>query len=546
VRRWHLVTRFAPRFLVSLLPVVPLVAGCVEQIDPSATSQAEVVETPSTLAFDDGPTFPDDELTLGLVRPDSVAPSEIALSDQGSVILTDLLYDGLTEPAGTSGTLRPALALSWEPSDNASVWTFTLDTTRIDAEAVAAHFTRLVDAADNPVVDTLLASVQSVEVVDASQVQFVLDSPDAGFPWLVSGVALSIPGADGAPTGVHRIEPPSDDTTATSEGDAAATGSDGSTEDGGSGAEVGDEITALFGLGDEVVLRSTVGGRPDVAVRWYKSEREAYNGLTLAQVDAAVAPSDALSDAANRFGEQPQARTIARFYGINADGGPLADARLRGAVLGGLDRQALAEEAFAAPVFATDGVVAPTAAGYHLGGCADLCRFDAEAARAAVTEVAAEIGSAPELTIAVTGDDQRATAERIAADLEAIGFAVVVSQLEPGELAASIAAGQADLFAFGWVAGAGSLDAVVPQLFGSTSAANALRLQSDQVDALIREARATVDDAVRWDLLTEAHDLAMGEGRVLPLAVAKSNLVAAPQAAGLVIRADGSVDLSSR
>jgi ABC-type transport system substrate-binding protein len=336
-------------------------------------------------------------------------------------------------------------------------------------------------------------------------VRFVLDRPNAGLPWLLSGVALSVTGEADRPTSRWSIT-----------------------------SRTRDRLE-LAALGDGA-------GLPDVVLSWTDTPQDAYGALALGLVDAAVAPPEALDDAGARFGAVPPARSISRFYGINVTSPNLSDERLQQAVVQAVDARRVAAREMPSPVFAVDGVLAPTLAGYRRGGCGEVCAFDRERSESLVAEVKAEQGDdAAMLTVVYAGAEQARTAAAIAADLELAGIAVSVVEQSEQDLASTIAAGGADLFAFGWVAGAGSLDAVIPALFQSDSPANALRVGSGEVDRLIAEAAETERDEQRWDLLSEAHEIALRGRSVLPLAVAKSHLVTAPQAAQVKVRADGSL-----
>ncbi len=474
--------------------------------------------SPDDLAFDlddeQGTVEPLDELRIALVKPDRLLPSTIALGDQASVIVADLLYDGLTEIAfgtdafsdGPDGadepTLVPALALGWSANDELTEWTFVLDVDRIDAELVAAHFAVLRQEARGSVA-AAVAHVESVQAIGAGEVRFVLSEPDGAFPWLLSGVAFSVVGEQGATTGRHLLS-------------------------------ADDEA--------QMHLVSQVDGLPDVTLVWEESARAAYNRLTVGVVDAAVAPPDAMEDARTRFGIDAVATGVTRFYGLNGDSPRLSDERLRQAVLLAVDRDRLVDEVLAVPAFSIDGLLSPALAGYDASGCGLACRHDPDASAELLEAALADGLEIGEIRIAVREGDA-AVASAIARDLIAVGFESVVDEYPTEELAAVIAEGGAELFAFGYVAVAGSIDSVIPAAFASDSPANVARIQSPDVDALLETASSTADDAARWALLNEAHEAALAEGMVFPLAVAQSSFVAAPQAAGIVVRADGSLDI---
>ena len=517
--------------LVYLLLFTLAVASCSSS-DAAADEEPSAVEdsdAPEDLAFDDddesaGETAEPllEEIRIALAKPGRGLPSATSLGEQEAVILADLLYDGLTEVAMSpveadpeaegelfgsepelETELRPALALSWSANDDLTEWTFVLDAGRTDAETVAAHFAVLRQEARGPVA-AAIEHIESVQADGAGQVRFELSRPDAAFAWLLSGVAFSIVGEQGALT--SRYELTADDE-------------------------------------DEMILGSLVDGAPDVVLVWQDTPREAYNLLTLGTVDAAVGPPDAMVDARSRFGGAVVPRGVSRYYGINVESPRLADERLRQAILHAVDGDRIVDEVLAAPAFAVDGVLASNLAGYGDSGCGLVCRHDQDAARELVDDVLAGGEALVEVRIAVR-DGDLAVASAIARDLDAVGFDAIVEEYETDQLADVISAGNAELFAFGSVAVAGSIDAVVPATFGSDSPANAARVDSTSVDSLLEAAASTADDVERWALLNDAHEEALGEGNLLPLAIAQSYFVAAPQVQGVAVRPDGSLELS--
>ena len=214
----------------------------------------------------------------------------------------------------------------------------------------------------------------------------------------------------------------------------------------------------------------------------------------------------------------PPARSISYFYGVAPDGPRFEDPAVLDALFQALDRVTLAGEGR----FVGDGVVAPSMAGYAAAGCGSWCDIDPSA-----TGRAEGLGDEP-LSLTVSSDEQVASALLVAGQLEGVGFDVEVEQVPAAAFADKIAGGGAELFAFGWIAGAGSVDAVVGPLFGSASPTNVLGYRSVEIDDLLAEARLTGDDEARWALLNEVERLAMSERRILPVAVAKSQLVLAP------------------
>lgn len=129
------------------------------------------------------------------------------------------VFDCLTE-IGANGGLRGELAVSWEASPDARIWTFDLrrDVTFHNGKAFGADDvleTFALHGADSgSPAAPLLAGVANLRKLTDHQVQFELTAPNADFPYLLSDYHLVIYPAGyvelamigGIGTGVYRVE----------------------------------------------------------------------------------------------------------------------------------------------------------------------------------------------------------------------------------------------------------------------------------------------------------------------------------------------------
>ena len=457
-------------------------------------------EAPGSLAFELPIPEPSNALRLALVRPPSWDPIEVSIADQDAVIVSDLLFDGLTE-ATVDGRLIPALATSWSPSQDFYAWTFVLDTGRTTADDVAISFERLrTEAADSSAV-AVIESVVRIDVVNQGTVRFVLSAPNAGFAWLLSGLAYSITDDAGTTSGQFAV-----------------------LED--------EEQRSVLRIGDDE-------NGPSVLIDWVADHETALAAADAGVVDGAVVPLVDSELAARRVGAPVIARSIVRFLGLDPTSAALADIRVRRAVLAGVDATALVD-ALDTPAFDADGVVAATTAGF-LGECGEACTYDPARARALLDEV----GGIPVLRIAYTSETEEALVRTVAEQLRAVGFTVDLVFIGPGLLSASLDSSSVDIFPYGWVAPAGSVDAVVPALFDAGSSVNPLGSIAAAVDQTLAAAAVAGDDAERWALLETAHRQVLDSAVVLPIAVAQNRFVVSPAFTGVVPRADGSLEIRS-
>ncbi len=490
--------------------VVAIAAACTSTSNDDserATEQqgsVDVVES-DALAFS-----AEDELRdvvrLALVEPVSYRPEEVSLNEQGAVILADLLYDGLTEVDGSSGELRPGLADRWTADATYTRWTFELGSGgQATAADVVATFNGLEDPGRPGAVQAVAKRIDAVVAVDEETVAIDLISPDAGFPWLVSGLPFSIIGPEGMESGRYKI-----DTTASSDDS------------------------------DDLVLTPRSGDGPDVHVSWADDSTDAYGQLTLGEVDAAQVPPASVADAEMRFGAAFPSTTTTRFYVLNKDSALLATPGARRAVLAAVDQEGLPIEVVDASGIGTDGMVSSATLGAADVGCGATCEYEPEFAESA----AAGLTSDQAVRVAYVGEEERPMAVAVVADLEAVGIEAEALAVTPDELAARIVSGDVELFSFGWIAPATSIDAVIPPLLSANSPTNVLKADSVTVAELLDEATMTEDDEARWSLLQRAHRQVLSDGLVMPVSESTSMLARAPHAAALALRSDGTLDLS--
>ena len=239
------------------------------------------------------------------------------------------------------------------------------------------------------------------------------------------------------------------------------------------------------------------------------------------------------------------ASTAVRFCVLNPGAPELADRDRRVALLGLVDPIELVAGAGRADLAPVDGLVAASMAGHRPETCEPRCDRPGDGTGGGPVDPAAVWSTAVPLRVTYAGGGQAAMAEALAGQLEAAGVPATPTEASARGLAADIIDGSPDLFAFGWVAPAGSADAVLPPLLRGDSPANVARIDSPGIEALLDTAAETGDDESRWAILDRAHRLALAEAKVLPLAASTGTLVMSPDPSGVAIRTDGSIDLET-
>lgn len=132
-------------------------------------------------------------LRAGLTAP-GLAIDPLRMGASGVVALATQVGEYLA--IAGDGELKPVLAESWSPNEDASVWTFKIregvtfnDGSPLTAEDVAATFNRAADPeSGSNALETLggVLSPGGATAVDERTVVFELEGPNGAWPWLVS------------------------------------------------------------------------------------------------------------------------------------------------------------------------------------------------------------------------------------------------------------------------------------------------------------------------------------------------------------------------
>jgi peptide/nickel transport system substrate-binding protein len=146
--------------------------------------------TAALLALAAGPALAaQDTITLGMVlEPPNLDPTAGAAAAIDEVVYANI-FEGLTR-IGPDGSVRPALAASWDVEDGAKAYVFHLhegvtfhDGTTFDAEDVKFSLDRARAEDSANAQKALFAGIEAVEAVDPLTVKVTLKAPDGNFPF---------------------------------------------------------------------------------------------------------------------------------------------------------------------------------------------------------------------------------------------------------------------------------------------------------------------------------------------------------------------------
>jgi peptide/nickel transport system substrate-binding protein len=341
----------------------------------------------------------------------------------GDAIWMRPVYDRLlTLAEGDDGVeLAPQLATSHEFSEDGLSLAFELrddvtfqDGAAFDAEVVQANIER----AQGPesTVASLLESIESVEVVDATHVTFHLSRPDPALPWTLA------------------------DTTAGMMIDPAAFDTDLAVEPAGTGPF---RLTSAQRDADVVYERWDDHWDPDAAlvsqltISTVQDANARYNGIRSGEYDAAFLspPQDSQAESMGAEGYHWEQELSPISYGVllNSSMPPFDDVDVRRAVSLALDRSEISEELLA-------GLNPPSYQAFnegYLGHDPDLDEdpYDLDEAERLVRDAGAD-GATVNVIQALTAP-QESLALVLQQALEDIGMRVELTPLSPTESSAA-------------------------------------------------------------------------------------------------------------
>ena len=168
----------------------PTAAPAAKAAPPAAAAPTTAPAAPTAVPIADG----------NFVVADGTEPSGFSpISDTGPPQHpVSTMFDGLVQWNDKMEAV-PALATSWEPSQDGKTWTFKLrqgvkfhDGTPFNAQAVKTTVEHLLDKDTASPRRASYTLIKSIELVDDGTVRFVTDPPTPDFPFLMADNAVKI------------------------------------------------------------------------------------------------------------------------------------------------------------------------------------------------------------------------------------------------------------------------------------------------------------------------------------------------------------------
>ena len=473
---------------------------------------------------------PPNVLVVGqIAEPKSLDPDAVTAVNDFRIVFN--IYDGLVRYKHGTLEVEPALAKSWDISDDGLNYTFHLrdgvkfhDGTPFNAEAVKFKFDRMLNE-DSEYADTgpfplafFFSAVDKVEVVDDLTVKFTLNEPYAPF---MSNLAYT-PGLIISPTAVKEY------------------GKDVGRHPAGTGPFK----FAEWQSNTRVVLEKN----PDYWDGAAKLDAVIYRPIT----DANTRVAEMLSGGVDLLTEVPpdnvktfkddanfeiytQDTPQIWFLILNAKEGPMADKRVRQAVNYAINKQSMVDNVLQGTATVAAGPVPPAFNWAHDDALKPY-PYDPEKAKELIKEAGKE-GAEVVFYVTEGGSsmlDPVPMGTAIQADLEAVGLKVKIETYEWNTFLGKVnpgLEGKADMAEMSWTTNDPD---TLPFLALRTDAwpdkggFNSGYYSNPKVDALLEQARKATDQATRGKLYKEMEDIVYDDA---PWAfVANGNQIAAASA----------------
>lgn len=530
--------------------------GCKKAEDPATPPAQEPAEDPAVDKVGG-------VLKYFISEPAYIDPFNTQESEGTQV--TQMLFDSLTTIDYKTSEVIPAAAASWEPNEDATVWTFKLvegatfhDGTPVTAGDFKYAWERIVNPATNPedpsVISYHLSAVEGfaeleagtatelegVKVVDDNTLEVTLSAPFADFEFVVAHPAL-------APISKAAVD-----------ADPAAFAQ----KPIGNGPFkmvepwAHDQYIKVERFDDYYGEKALLDG---IDYLIFKDEETAFREFEAGNLDFVSIPTGRVDEMKTTYGESADGYTVqpgkqvltgaetAIYYMLmNTKDAALNNVKMREAVSMAINRQAICDTLFEGTRQPATGIIPPGIVGFQADAWA-ASKYDVEAAKAALAEAGFPEGKgAPKLTLSFnTGVGHEDIMQLIQADLAAIGIESDMGGVEWAQYLKQLDAGSYQIGRLGWIADYPIMDNFLYALFESNSGDNKSFITIPEFDSGVLAARKITDDADRVKAYQDLEKIVGDETPVAPIMFYAHRHVGSERVNDLTYSANGLASLDS-
>lgn len=468
-------------------------------------------------------------------NPTSIDPFD--LEEFNGIAVAFQLFEALTYYDFDTQQLEPLAAESWESNEAGDEWTFKIregrtfhDGTKVTAASFQYGWNRLCNPAttDSPSVvsyhlgmvegyDEMLAGsateLSGVTCPDEMTLKVKLTHPYADFAYVVSAPALApIPECAKEDFRTYTMAPVGNGPFKMK------------------GEWLDGQYIELERYEDYAGEKPLVDG---IYFAIFKDKTTAYTEFQAGNLDECDLPSAQAKAAIAQYGEskdgytaQPGEQVLmggllnTSYLGLNVTDPALEDKRVRQALSLAINRQAVCDaihQGLATPA----GDIVPEAIDGNDESRWTYCTYDPERAGQLLDDAGypADGDGKRGLSLALLVSSSSDTAEfqMYQADWAAVGIDVEIQQMEYASMLDNFTAATYQIGSRGWYADYPIMDNFLYPLMYTGNGDNVSHYSSEEFDAKLDEARATVDDAERTRLMGEADAIAAEDVPIIPL-----------------------------
>ncbi|MBC7230456.1 MAG: ABC transporter substrate-binding protein [Actinobacteria bacterium] len=469
--------------------------------------------------------------------PVSLDPAQ--LQESQGIEVGKQIFDGLMDNDPKTMELVPAMAESYEVSDDATVFTFKLkkgvkfhNGRECKAEDFVYSWNRVCDPDTASEVSYHMSAIKGYDEVTGGTAE-TLEGVKALDDYTLE-VTLSYPYADFVYHTAHPVFSPIPKEV------VEEYGSENFSEH-----PVG---TGPFVFKEWVHEQQiTVDKNPDyygnepyldgVVFKIYQDEETAYQDFKAGALDDAQIPQGQFKAAEAEYGERAifKAMLGIYYYGFNMNTSPWKDSKdLRQAFNWAVDRQTLCDVVMEGQRIPATGIVPPGIPGYQSN--AMEYKYDPDKAKELLEKAGFPGGQGlPKLTLGYnTGVGHDTIAQFIQGNLKDVGVEFGIEGYEWGTYLDLIQGEQITFFRLGWLADYPIMDNFLYPLFYSENAGvdNMSQYKNEEVDRLLLEARSTIDEKERIELYRKAEKKILEDAPIMPLMFYKTSRVYSDKVGG--------------
>ncbi|MHB1017375.1 MAG: peptide ABC transporter substrate-binding protein [Coriobacteriia bacterium] len=520
------------------------IAGCAAEEEPTDDG----TEEPAADEITRGGTF-----NFYISEPAFIDPFNLQESEGTQV--GQAVFDSLVAFDPITSELKPAAAASWEPNEDATVWTFKLvegakfhdgsDVTAADFkyawerictpanESEISYHLGVVKGYDEMQAETA-TELSGVKVVDDYTLEVTLNYGFADFEFVVGHPAL-------APVPQEAVE-----------ADPAAF----------SDMPIGngpfkmaepwahDQYIKIVKSDDYYGEEPIIDG---VDFKILADQDTAFLEFEAGNLDFVPIPSGRIQTTVDTYGESPDGYTLnpgeqvslgaeqAIYYLlVNTTDPALKDPNVRAALSLAIDRQDICDKVFEGTRTPATGIVPPGIVGQSANAF-PYAKYDVEAAKAKLAEAGFPEGAGfPTISLEYnSGSGHEDILQLVQEDLKAIGVNGELVGSEWAQYLDKLGAADYQVGRLGWIADYPIMDNFLYPLFKTGSSDNYSFYSNADVDAKLDEARTTVDDDARVALYQEIESIVGEDAVSIPMFYYRHTRVASDRVNDGVYSANG-------